>query len=60
MATPSPSPIKRKIAPNQSILTMKPNRLSLHYKDEIIHAPTVPGTAENLYNFIVPASKIDN
>ena len=60
LTTPSPSPIKKKIIPNQSILTMKPNRLSMHEKDDMIYAPTVPGTAENLYNFIVPATKIEN
>jgi hypothetical protein len=39
---------------------MKPNRLSIYEKNEVTHAPTVPGTAENLYNFIVPATKIEN
>jgi hypothetical protein len=39
---------------------MKPNRLSIYEKNDITHAPTVPGTAENLYNFIVPATKIEN
>ena len=38
---------------------MKPNRLSLAEKDDIAHASSVPGTAENLYNFIVPATKIE-
>jgi hypothetical protein len=56
----SPSSVKKKIVPNQSILTMKPNRLSIYEKHEIVHGPSVPGTAENLYNFLVPASKIEN
>ena len=60
LATASPSSVKKKIVPNQSILTMKPNRLSIYEKHDIIHGPTVPGTAETLYNFIVPATKIEN
>jgi hypothetical protein len=60
LATVSPSSVKKKIVPNQSILTMKPNRLSIYEKHDIIHGPTVPGTAETLYNFIVPATKIEN
>jgi hypothetical protein len=60
LASSSPSSVKKKIVPNQSILTMKPNRLSIYEKHDIVNAPSVPGTAENLYNFIVPAAKIEN
>jgi len=60
LASASPASVKKKIVPNQSILTMKPNRLSIYEKNDIVHGPSVPGTAENLYNFIVPATKIEN
>lgn len=60
LTSSSPTPVKKKIVPNQSILTMKPNRLSIHDKDEIAPTAIVPGTAENLLNYIVPAANIES